>query len=67
MLVRPNNPIKIEPNNLTKEYLGFPVAQTPVVESASKTYIQIIQSEALVAEVMRKLKLDEKAPKNTGG
>jgi uncharacterized protein involved in exopolysaccharide biosynthesis len=63
VLVRPHNPIKFEQNNSGKEFLGFPVAQTPVVESASKTYIQIIQSPALIAEVVRKLKLDEKPKK----
>src|SRR5205085_6170864 len=45
-----------------KEFLGFPVGQTPVVESASKTYIQIIQSPALIAEVVKQLKLDQKQP-----
>jgi tyrosine-protein kinase Etk/Wzc len=43
--------------------LDFPVAQTPVVETASKTYIQIIQSSALIGEVVRELKLDQKPPK----
>ena len=40
--------------------MGFPVAETLVVEAASKTYIQIIQSPALVSEVVRELKLDRK-------
>ena len=43
--------------------MNFPVAQTPVVESASKTYIQIIQSPALIVEVVRELHLDQKPPK----
>jgi uncharacterized protein involved in exopolysaccharide biosynthesis len=63
VLVRPNQPIKIEPNNSSNDVLGFPVAQTPVVEAASKTYIQIIQSPALIGEVVRELKLDQKPPK----
>jgi uncharacterized protein involved in exopolysaccharide biosynthesis len=63
VLVRPNNPIKIEPNNSGREFLDFPVGQTPVVEAASKTYIQIIQSPALIGQVVSELKLDEKAPK----
>lgn len=62
VLVRPHDPIKIEPNSSAKEFLGFPVAQTPVVESASKTYIQIIQSPALIGEVVRKLGLDHEQP-----
>jgi len=63
VLVRPHHPINIEPNNSSKEFLDFPVGQTPVVESASKTYIQIIQSPALIGEVVRELKLDQKPPK----
>jgi len=63
VLVRPHDPIKIEPNNASKEFLDFPVAQTPVVETASKTYIQIIQSPALIGEVVHELKLDQKPPK----
>ncbi len=63
LLVRPHDPIKIEPNISTKEFLDFPVAQSPVIKSASKTYIQIIQSPALIGEVVRQLKLDQKLPK----
>ena len=61
VMVRPHDPIKIDTQMPGKEFLGFPVGQTPVVESASKTYIQIIQSPALVSEVVRELKLDQKA------
>ncbi len=68
VLVRPHDPIKIEPNNSGKEFLDFPVGQTPVVESASKTYIQIIQSPTLIAEVVRELKLDQRPEAGpTGG
>ncbi len=63
VLVRPHDPIKLGANNTGKEFLNFPVAQTPVVESASKTYIQIIQSPALIVEVVRELHLDQKPPK----
>jgi uncharacterized protein involved in exopolysaccharide biosynthesis len=67
LLVRPHDPIKIEPNNAGKEFMDFPVGQTPVVESASKTYIQIIQSPTLIGEVVRELKLDQKPPKAVTG
>ena len=60
VLVRPYQRIQIEPNNSGKEVLDFPVAQTPIVETASKTYIQIIQSRSLIGEVVRELKLDQK-------
>ena len=64
VLVRPNEPIKIAASNSGKEYLDFPVGQTPVVESASKTYIRIIESPALIGQVVRQLGLDKPRPKN---
>ena len=64
VLVRPHDPIKIEPSTSGKEFLDFPVGQTPVVELASKTYIQIIQSPALIAEVVRELNLDKRPKKD---
>jgi uncharacterized protein involved in exopolysaccharide biosynthesis len=60
VLVRPHEDVRIEPNSSGKEFLDFPVAQTPIVESASKTYIEIIQSPALIGEVVRQLGLDHK-------
>jgi uncharacterized protein involved in exopolysaccharide biosynthesis len=63
VLLRPNEPIKITAGSTGKEYLDFPVGQTPVVESASKTYIRIIQSPALISQVVRQLGLDKPPPK----
>src|SRR5262249_20200830 len=63
VLVRPNEPIKIAEGNSGKEYLDFPVGGTPVVESASKTYIRIIESPALISQVVRELELDKPRPK----
>ncbi len=62
VLVRPHEQAKIEPNSSGKEFSDFPVAQTPVVEAASKTYIQIIQSPALIGDVVRQLGLDHTPP-----
>lgn len=70
VLVRPHEQFRIDPSSSSKEFGDFPVAQTPVVEAASKTYIQIIQSPALIGEVVRELGLDHKQPKKeeaTGG
>src|SRR5271165_3492764 len=67
VLVRPHEQIRIEPSSSGKEFSDFPVAQTPVVESASKTYIQIIQSPALIGELVRQLGLDHKAPEAAFG
>jgi len=62
VLVRPNETVKITPST-GKEYMDFPVGQTPVVESASKTYIRIIESPALVSHVVRELELDKPRPR----
>lgn len=62
VLVRPNEPVKITAST-GKEYMDFPVGQTPIVESASKTYIRIIESPALVSQVVRELELDKPRPK----
>ena len=62
VLVRPNETVKITAST-GKEYMDFPVGQTPVVESASKTYIRIIESPALVSQVVRELELDKPRPK----
>jgi uncharacterized protein involved in exopolysaccharide biosynthesis len=62
VLVRPNEPVKITAST-GKEYMDFPVGQTPVVEAASKTYIRIIESPALVGQVVRELELDKPRPK----
>jgi uncharacterized protein involved in exopolysaccharide biosynthesis len=67
LLVRPHDPVKMQPNNAGKEFLDFPVGQTPVVEAASKTYIQIIQSPALIGEVVRELKLDQRPEAEAAG
>jgi uncharacterized protein involved in exopolysaccharide biosynthesis len=62
VLVRPTEAIKITAS-AGKEYMDFPVGQTPVVESASKTYIRIIESPALVSQVVRELELDKPRPR----
>ena len=67
VMVRPNDPVKINSQIPDKEFMGFPVAQSPVVEAASKTYIQIIQSPALVGEVVRELGLDRSKKRESDG
>jgi uncharacterized protein involved in exopolysaccharide biosynthesis len=62
VLVRPSETVKITAST-GKEYIDFPVGQTPIVESASKTYIRIIESPALVSQVVRELELDKPRPK----
>ncbi len=63
VLVRPHEPIKIQGAGDTgKEFLDFPVGQMASVETASRTYIQIIKSTALVDQVVRELNLDKPQP-----
>jgi capsular polysaccharide biosynthesis protein len=38
--------------------LSFPTGGSAAVETASKTYIEMIKSQALVSEVVRELRLD---------
>lgn len=67
VLVRPHEPIKVEEgSNSSKEFSDFPVGQMAAVETASKTYMQIIGSSALVGEVVRELKLDQEPPEPRG-
>jgi uncharacterized protein involved in exopolysaccharide biosynthesis len=60
LLVRPHEAIKIAATNAGKEFADYPVGNSPVVESAAKTYIQIIQSPSLIGQVVRELGLEEK-------
>lgn len=67
VLVRPQESIRVSESGKTeKEFLGFPVTQTIQVETAGKTYIEIIKSTALVEEVVRRLHLDQKREKKPG-
>src|SRR5437667_10975277 len=59
VLVRPQQPIKIDTNKGSKELLDFPVNQSAPVDTPSKTYIEIIKSAALVGKVVHKLDLDK--------
>src|SRR5437762_11589465 len=59
VLVRPQQPINLGTTKESKEFLDFPMGSASVIESASKTYIQIIKSPALLGEVVRQLDLDK--------
>ena len=59
VLVRPQQPINLGTTKETKEFLDFPMGSASVIETASKTYIQIIKSPALLGEVVRQLGLDK--------
>jgi uncharacterized protein involved in exopolysaccharide biosynthesis len=59
LLVRPQQPIKTGTEKESKEFLNFPIGGAAAVETASKTYIELIKSPALIGEVVRQLKLDQ--------
>src|SRR3954471_22027678 len=60
LLVRPQQPIKAGTEKENKEFLNFPIGGAAAVETASKTYIELIKSPALIGEVVQQLKLDQK-------
>jgi uncharacterized protein involved in exopolysaccharide biosynthesis len=57
VLVRPQQQIKMGTGKETREFLDFAMGNA-AVETASKTYIEIIKSSALLGEVVRELGLD---------
>src|SRR5262245_43728318 len=64
VLVRPQQPIKLggaEKDN--KEFLNFPMGGASAVETASKTYIEIVKSPAVIGEIVRELNLDKEKVK----
>src|SRR5579872_5970875 len=64
VLVRPQQPIKLSTSkDSSKEFLDFPMGSASSVETASKTYIEIIKSPALISEVVQQLGLDKEKPK----
>lgn len=60
VLVRPQQTIRIGDSKNNKEFLDFPIGSGSAVETASKTYIEIMKSPALIADVVRQLGLDKK-------
>ena len=59
VLVRPQQPIKLGAEKDNKEFLNFPMGGASAVETASKTYIEIVKSPAVVGEIVSKLGLDK--------
>lgn len=59
VLVRPQQAIKMGTEKDSKEFLDFPMGGASAVETASKTYIEMIKSAALISAVVRELGLDK--------
>ena len=66
ILVRPRQQISIDTKKSTKEFLDFPLGQSSVVVTPSKTDIEIMKSPALAEKVVRTLHLDEEAGRSDG-
>lgn len=60
VLVRPQERINFAPNRTGKEVLDFPVSQAGPVDAPSKTYIEVVKSQALAEKLVRRLNLDKK-------
>jgi uncharacterized protein involved in exopolysaccharide biosynthesis len=61
VLVRPQEKLQIRPNAASKESLDFPLPQLIPFEAMSRTYGEVIKSNAIVDEVVRRLGLDQPA------
>src|ERR1700694_4223143 len=66
VLVRPQQPIKISETRSAQEFLGFSIGSGAAVKTASKTYIALIKSPALIGEVVRQLSLDKEPEVKSG-
>lgn len=65
VIVRPEEKIKLSPNRGEgKEILDFPVSQAAPIDAPSKTYIEVIQSEAVAQRIVSALHLDAEEIRN---
>jgi uncharacterized protein involved in exopolysaccharide biosynthesis len=59
VLVRPHQEVRLDSQNSSKEFLGFPMSAANNIETPSKTYIEIIKSPALLSQLVHQLDLDK--------
>jgi uncharacterized protein involved in exopolysaccharide biosynthesis len=67
VLVRPQQPIKVGSGTSGKEFMDFSMGSASTVETASKTYIELIKSPSFIGEVVRELGLDKEKKKEVAG
>lgn len=60
VLVRPERKIEVARQKPGKEILDFPLSQLAPIDAASKTYIEVIKSRAVVEGIVSTLALHEK-------
>ena len=59
VIVRPEEKIRLSPNQGEgKEVLDFPVSHAAPIDAPSKTYMEVLQSEAVAARIVTALHLD---------
>jgi uncharacterized protein involved in exopolysaccharide biosynthesis len=64
VLVRPYQPIRFNPSEGGKnEILDFPVNLSAPIDAPSRTYMEVIKSEAVAMRIVSALRLDIKRPK----
>jgi uncharacterized protein involved in exopolysaccharide biosynthesis len=58
VVVKPNEPLRLDQNRAGKETMGYPVSQVAPVDTPSRTYIEMIKSRLLAERVVRVLGLE---------
>jgi uncharacterized protein involved in exopolysaccharide biosynthesis len=68
VIVRPEEKLRLGSNQgQGKEVLDFPVSQAAPIDAPSKTYIEVLQSEAVAARIVTALHLDAEPSISTSG
>ncbi len=68
VIVRPEEKLRLSPNQgQGKEVLDFPVSQAAPIDAPSKTYMEVLQSEAVAARIVTALQLDAEPTITTSG
>ena len=68
VIVRPEEKLRLTPNQgQGKEVLDFPVSQATPIDAPSKTYLEVLQSEAVAARIVTALHLDDEPPLSEPG
>jgi uncharacterized protein involved in exopolysaccharide biosynthesis len=68
VIVRPEEKLRLSPNQgQGKEVLDFPVSHAAPIDAPSKTYMEVLQSEAVAARIVTALHLDAEPTMSTSG
>src|SRR5687767_1149301 len=68
VIVRPEEKLRLSPNQgQGKEVLDFPVSHAAPIDAPSKTYMEVLQSEAVAGRIVTALHLDAEPTMSTSG